>query len=151
MTGRRLLQISSGAPPPALISSYRNTSSPSAVGPDGLALLRYLDVVLIVVAAPILLLMGVPASGYAVGAGAWIALRAVGVGLERVLRSGADARREISLRLAYLIARILLLALAVILVRRADGRDAALTALAVIVFAFTIQLVVSFLERPKKQ
>jgi hypothetical protein len=113
-------------------------------------MLRYFDLVLLAVAAPILLLIGVPAVGYGVGAGAWLALRAVGVGLERALGTTADPRREISARLAYLMGRIFLLALAVILVRKDDGRDAGLTALLVIVFAFTVQLVVSFLERPRR-
>ncbi len=40
-------------------------------------LLRYFDVALVLVAAPILLLIGVSALGYLVGAGAWIALRAI--------------------------------------------------------------------------
>ena len=35
-------------------------------------ILRFFDVVLIVVAAPIMLLIGVPAAGYLIGAGAWI-------------------------------------------------------------------------------
>jgi hypothetical protein len=112
-------------------------------------MLRYLDVVLVVVAAPILLLIGVPAVGYAAGAGAWLALRALGVGVDRYLSGMSDPRREISLRLGYLIARVFLLALAVILVRRSAGRDDALTALLVIVFAFTVQLIVSFIERPR--
>jgi hypothetical protein len=113
-------------------------------------LLRYLDIVLVIVGAPILILMGAPGVGYAAGAGAWIVLRIAGVGLERYLAANADARREISLRLAYLIARVFLLALAIILVRRADGRDAALTTLGVIVFAFTVALIVSFLQRPRR-
>jgi hypothetical protein len=132
-----------------LISSYRNTRSRSAIEPDGLVLLRYLDIVLVVVGAPILILMGASAAGYAVGAGAWIVLRVVGVAMDRFLAANADARREISLRLAYLIARVFLLALAIILVRKSDGKDAALTSLGVIVFAFTVALVVSFLDRPK--
>jgi len=114
-------------------------------------LVRYLDLVLVALAAPILLLMGVPALGYGVGAGAWAALRLVGVGLERYVRGTPDARREISARLGYLLARIFLLALAVILVRRGAGRDAALAALLVIVFAFTVQLVISFIERPRSK
>ncbi len=114
-------------------------------------ILRYLDVVLLVLAAPILLLMGVPAEGYGAGAGAWVALRVVGVGLERYAAHTPDARREISARLGYLLARIFLLALAVILVRRGAGRDAALTTLLVIVFAFTVQLVISFIERPRSK
>lgn len=123
---------------PSVASSGRNPAA-----------LRYLDVVLIVAAAPILVLIGVSGAGYAVGAGAWLLLRAIGVGLERLTAQSADARREISLRLGYLIARIFLLALAVILVRRESGRDAALTALLVIVFAFTLQLIISFIERPR--
>jgi hypothetical protein len=113
--------------------------------------LRYLDVVLVAVGAPILILIGVPAVGYAAGGGAWILLRAVGEGLEHHLRGVDEPRREISLRLAYLIARVFLLALAVILVRRGDGRDAGLAALVVIVVAFTIQLAVSFIHRPRRR
>jgi hypothetical protein len=113
------------------------------------ALLAYLDVVMLVVAAPIMLLIGVPAAGYLVGAGAWIVLRAVGVVIERVIPSLRDPRGEVTLRLAYLLGRLFTLAIVVILVRNAAGRDDGLTALIVIVFAFTAQLVLSFLTRPR--
>lgn len=113
-----------------------------------MALLRYLDVVLVVVGAPIFLLIGVPAAGYGAGAGSWIVLRALGVGLDRYLAGAPDAARELTLRLAYLIGRLVALALTVILVRRGAGRDAGLTALVVIVLAFTIQLIVSIATRP---
>ncbi len=112
--------------------------------------LRYLDVVLIVVAAPILLLIGVSAAGYAAGAGAWILLRGVGVAVERQAGAGM-AGREITLRLTYLLSRLFLLALTVILVRRGGGRDAGLTALMVIVFAFTVELIVSTATRPRSR
>jgi hypothetical protein len=115
-----------------------------------LPLLRYLDVVLVLVGAPILILMGASAVGYGAGAGAWILLRGVGVGLDHYLAASSDARREISLRLAYLIVRVFLLALAVILVRRGDGKDAALTTLGVIVFAFTVALATGFMQRPRR-
>jgi hypothetical protein len=110
--------------------------------------LAYLDVVVLVVAAPIMLLIGVPAVGYLVGAGAWILLRAVGAAVERAAGTAGDPRREASLRLAYLLGRLFLLAIAVILVRNGAGRDDGLTALLVIVFAFTVQLVLSVLNRP---
>jgi hypothetical protein len=115
------------------------------------ALFRYIDVVLVVVAAPILLLIGVPAVGYAVGAGAWILLRAMGIGVERYARATNDPSRQISARLVYMLARLFLLAIAVILVRRSDGQDAGLTCLAVIVFAFTVWLAISFTDRPKRR
>ena len=112
--------------------------------------LAYLDVVILVVAAPIMLLIGVPAVGYLVGAGAWIVLRAVGVAIERVVPSLRDPRGEVTLRLGYLLGRLFTLAIAVILVRNGAGRDDGLTALIVVVFAFTTQLVLSFLTRPNR-
>ncbi len=111
-------------------------------------LLRYLDVVLIVVAAPIMLLIGVPAVGYGAGAGAWIVLRAAGVVVEHYARGLSDTSRELTLRMAYPICRIFTLALTVIVVRNGAGKDDGLAALAVIVFAFTINLGLAFAERP---
>ena len=113
------------------------------------AILAYLDVVVVAVATPIMLLIGVSAAGYLAGAGVWVALRAAGVGVDRVAASLEDPRAEITIRLAYLLGRLFLLAIAVILVRDGSGRDAGLTALLVIVFAFTMQLLLSFLTRPR--
>ncbi|MFL5823951.1 MAG: hypothetical protein ACJ764_10965 [Solirubrobacteraceae bacterium] len=111
-------------------------------------IVQYLDVVLVVAAAPILLLMGVSAVGYAYGAGAWLILRAVGVGVDRMAET-SDARRQISIRLGYMLGRLFLLALAVILARRSGGKDAGLAALLVVVIAFTVQLAVSAVSRPR--
>jgi len=113
-------------------------------------LLRYLDVALLVIAAPILLLIGVPAAGYCIAAGAWIALRAVGIAVERAA-SMRDQRSEISLRLGYMLGRLFALAVVIILVRRDIGRDDGLTALLVIVAAFTVQLATSALTRPRSR
>jgi len=114
-----------------------------------LTALAYLDVVVLVVAAPIMLLIGAPAVGYLVGAGVWIMLRAVGVAMERLITAIHDPQRQVALRLAYLLGRLFALAIAVILVRNGAGRDDGLTALLVIVFAFTAQLVLSFMYRPR--
>lgn len=111
-------------------------------------LLRYFDVVLVLVAAPILLLIGVPSMGYLVSAGVWIALRAVGIAVDRYAGSLGGQAGELTLRLVYLLGRLFLLALAVILVRQGGTRDDGLTALILIVFAFTTQLALSFLNRP---
>ena len=124
--------------------------SASATSSEPGLLFRYLDVALVAVAAPIMLLIGVPATGYLVGAGAWVALRAVGIGVERYAAQ-ADPRHMISIRLGYLMARLFLLALAVILVRRGQSQDDALTTLLVIVFAFSVQLVISVATRPRRR
>jgi hypothetical protein len=125
-----------------------SASSPSEAH---VTVLAYLDVVLVVLAAPIMLLIGVPAVGYLVGGSVWIALRAAGVLVDRAAAALNDPRREVTLRLGYLLGRLFLLAIAVILVRNGSGRNAALTALLVIVFAFTVQLILSFLNRPTRR
>ena len=125
--------------------------STPAANEGAVTVLAYLDVVVLVVAAPIMLLIGVPAVGYLVGAGAWIALRAAGVLVERLAAASDDPRREVSLRLGYLMGRLFMLAIAVILVRTAAGRDDGLTALAVIVFAFTTQLVITLAIRQRSR
>ena len=121
--------------------------STPAPNEGAVTVLAYLDVVVLVVAAPIMLLIGVPAVGYLVGAGVWILLRAFGVLVERLIAATEDPRSEATIRLAYLLGRLFVLAIAVILVRNASGRDDGLTALAVIVFAFTTQLVITFATR----
>ncbi len=87
-----------------------------------MSVLSYFDVLVLVVAAPIMILIGVPAVGYAVGAGAWIVLRAVGVAMERYAAGITEFNRTIGIRLAYMLGRIFLLAIAVILVRKTTGR-----------------------------
>jgi hypothetical protein len=117
--------------------------------PSAPPIVAYLDVVLVVLAAPIMLLIGVPAAGYLIGGGAWIALRAVGVAVERA--AGArELRAQVSLRLGYMLGRLFLLALAIVLARSSSRNDG-LAALVVIVGAFTVQLAVSALNRPRSR
>jgi hypothetical protein len=125
--------------------------SAPAASEGAVNVLSYLDVVVLLVAAPIMLLIGVPAVGYLVGAGAWIALRAAGAGVERAAGATKEPSRELSLRLGYLLGRLFLLAIAVILVRQGEGRDDGLTALVVVVFAFTMQLILSIATRPRSR
>ena len=111
-------------------------------------ILRFFDVVLVVVAAPIMLLIGVPAAGYLIGAGAWIGLRAIGVGAEHAAESTRDASRQITIRMSFMLSRLFLLALAVILARRIS-QDDGLTALVVIGFAFTMSMATLAANRPR--
>ncbi len=116
-----------------------------------MSVLSYFDVILLVVAAPIMILIGVPASGYLIGAGAWIVLRMVGIGVERLAAGASAPNTAIGLRLGFMLGRLFALAIAVILVRKADGQDAGLACLAVIVFAFTVSLFTSALTRPRSR
>ena len=112
-----------------------------------IALVDYFDVTLVVVAAPIMILIGVSASGYGIGAGAWIALRLAGIMIDRIPVLHGEPRVEVSTRLGYMLSRLFLLALAVVLARTSSGRDAGLAALVVIVVAFSVQLAVSATSR----
>ena len=59
--------------------------------------MRYLDVVLIVLAAPFVVLLELPVLGYAVGAGIWIVQRVLEAYLDHSARR-ADVRRAIGVR-----------------------------------------------------
>jgi hypothetical protein len=114
-------------------------------------LLRYMDVVLVVLAAPIMLLIGVPAAGYLIATGAWIVLRAVGVAVERYARASDDARMQITVRMGYMLGRLFALALTIVFVRKGFGKNDGLTALILTVFAFTVQLGTSALTAPRSR
>jgi hypothetical protein len=124
--------------------------STPAVSERPVSLLRYFDVVLVLVAAPIMLLIGVPAVGYLVGAGAWILLRGVGVAADRVAEASRDASKQIAVRMSFMLGRLFLLAMAVIAARQASRNDG-LTALIVIAFAFTMWLGLLAVNRPRSR
>ena len=114
-------------------------------------LLSYLDVVLIALAAPIMLLIGVPAAGYLIATAVWIVLRAIGVAVERYAAASGDAGKQISARLGYMLGRLFVLALTVVLVRNGSGKDDGLAALVVIVFAFTAQMATLAMTAPRSR
>ena len=112
--------------------------------------LRYIDVVLIAVAAPILLLIGVSAVGYGIAAGVWLALRVVEIGVNRYAAVLGDPKWQLIVKqLMFPLVRIFALALTVILIRRGDGKDAGLTALILLVLVFTIRFGMAFADRPR--
>jgi hypothetical protein len=113
-----------------------------------LSVLAYMDIVLIVLAAPIMLLIGVPAAGYLAGAGVWIAFRALGVVVDRYAATARDPNQATAIKLGYMLGRLFTLAIAVIVVTNATSRDGGLACLLVIVFAFTVALATSALTRP---
>jgi hypothetical protein len=121
-----------------------------ATPPDrSLSVLRYFDVLVLLVAAPIMLLIGVSASGYLIATAAWITLRLFGVAVDRYAAT-VDITRSTAIRMVYMLTRLFGLAIVVILVRQADGQSAGLTCLAVVVFAFTVSLFISALNRPTR-
>ena len=114
---------------------------------DPLVLLRWLDVILVVLAAPFAILMGAPALGYAVGALAWIVNRAIGAAVERKAKAATDVRTTVGLNLGALIARSWLVGLTILAVGLAGDREDGLTAAILVLAAFTIYFATSLLSR----
>jgi hypothetical protein len=114
---------------------------------DPLVLFRWLDVVLVVLAAPFVILTGLPVLGYAVGALAWIANRALGLFVERRAQAQDDVRRAVGLNIGALIARAWLVGLTILAVGLAGEREDGLTAAILLLAAFTLYFVTSLLSR----
>ena len=123
-------------------------SSAMRTSGDPLAVLRYLDVVLVVLLAPFALLLGLPAAGYLAGAAAWIASRAIGVAAERAARGRGDPRAAIGLNLGALLLRAWLVGLTILAVGLAGERRDGLTAAVLALFAFTVYFATTLILRP---
>ena len=74
-----------------------------------------------------------------------------GVAVERYARASDDARMQITIRMGYMLGRLFSLALVIVFVRKGFGKNDGLTALIVIVFAFTVQLGTSALTAPRSR
>jgi hypothetical protein len=118
------------------------TSTPAA---NPVALLRYLDVVLVVAALPLVALGGLPMLGYAVGAIAWIAQRALGAVLERGAKRTTDVRRQVGFNLAGSLGRAWLVGGAILAVGLAGEREDGLMAAVLVAVAFTVYFAMSLL------
>jgi hypothetical protein len=108
---------------------------------------EYFDVVLVLIAGPIVLLVGAPAAGYGVGAAAWIIVRAFGIAVDRGASSRAHVAQQLALRIGYRFTRVFLLTFAAVLAIKAGGKPDGLTSLLVFTVAFTVQLSFSILGR----
>jgi hypothetical protein len=109
--------------------------------------LRYLDVCLVLATAPFVLIAGLPLFGYLVAACAWLLTRAGMVWMqERALRA-PDPKLKAGLQVGGMMGRLWLIALAVILARYVGGKDDGIMAAALMLAAFTVYLVMSFVTR----
>lgn len=121
---------------------------PNAVGTvDSLAPLRYLDVVLVLLAAPFVILLGLPVLGYVVGAGVWIAQRVLEALLDKLAARG-DVRRSIGIKVASMIGRVWLIGIGVLAVGLGAEREDGFTAALVCLAAYTVHLATALILRP---
>ena len=118
---------------------------------DPLAAVRYLDVVLVVAAAPFVLLTGLPALGYLVGAAAWIATRVAALAVERRAAASDNPKTVAGLTLFTGLGRAWLLGLTILVVGLAGEREDGLTAAILIAAAFTTYLITGIATRPQRR
>ena len=113
----------------------------------GLRVVQNLDLVLLAPALAIFLAAGLPMLGYAAGAGAWLAQRAVRELLERRAAATDDPKTVAGLMAGSMIARGWLVALAVFGTGLTD-EDAGLSAAVLLLALFTVFFTAQLIARP---
>lgn len=114
-------------------------------------MLRYLDLCVLALALPVFLLAGFPISGYLVGAGAWLAQRAIQVALLRRAAASRDPRTVVGIAAGSMIARGWFCAIAIFLVGILDSDEAGLAAALLVIALFTVYFTVEMILRPFDQ
>jgi hypothetical protein len=122
----------------------------AASGELSMKVARYLDLVLVVIAALPALALGAPVVGYAIGAAGWILQRIVGETDRRLISRVTEPRKQLGYNLAEAFGRIWLMAGAIIIggvIARRDGLTAAL----VILGAYSIGLLIRLVSGPPQR
>ena len=112
-----------------------------------MALLRWLDLVLLAGALPVFVVGDLPLAGYAVGAGAWVVQRAIDALVQRRAKASDDPRTVVGLTTASMIGRGWLVAGAILAVGLGD-RDAGLAASILVILVFTVYFTAQLVLRP---
>lgn len=115
---------------------------------DPLIVLRYLDVAIVVLAAPFVVLTGLPVLGYAVGAAAWIVQRIAGTAIEERMRRQADIRTVVGLGLGASLARAWFVGITILVVGLAGAREDGVMAAVLVLVAYTLYLLSALILRP---
>ena len=109
--------------------------------------LRYIDLVILVLALPVFLAAGLPMLGYAAGAGAWLVQRGLQFVLNRKAVEADDPRTTVGIAAGSMIGRGWLVALTIFAAGLSDN-DAGLAAAVLVIVLFTAYFTVSMIMRP---
>ena len=113
-----------------------------------LAFVRWFDVVLVVAAAPFVLLADLPVLGYVAGAAVWVVTRLIGYFAERKAIASQDMKTFTGIQLAANFGRAWLAGLTILAVGLAGEREDGLMAGVLVLTAFTVYFVVALFTRP---
>ncbi len=114
-------------------------------------LLRYLDVVAVVIALPVAIALGAPVLGCVLGAGGWVLQRVVGEADRRWTRKVAEPVKRLGVTLFEGFARIWLLAIVIVIAALVGGRRDGLTASLFIFGAYSVAFAVKVITGPPRQ
>ena len=112
-----------------------------------MAVVRWLDIVLLAISLPIFLAAGLPMAGWAVAAGAWLIQRGVQVYTNRRAAASDDPRTTVGLLAGSMIGRGWFMAISIFLVGVNDN-SAGLAAAVLVVALFTVYFTVGMIVRP---
>ena len=110
--------------------------------------LRYLEIVILILALPIFLAADLPMLGYAAAAVAWLVQRAIQIVLTRKAAAAEDPRTVVGITAGSMIGRGWLVALTILAVGLADSDSAGLAAAVLFIVLFTAYFTVSMIMRP---
>jgi hypothetical protein len=116
-------------------------------------LMRYLDLVVLVLALPIFVAAGLPLLGWAGAAFGWTLQRVIQYGIEKRARASDDPRTVAGLLTGSMIARGWIVAGSIFVVGLAEreaGLSAAILAITLFTFYFTSQMITRPFEEPKR-
>ena len=121
----------------------------------GLAILRYLDLLVLALALPVFLLTGLPMLGYAAAAGAWLVQRAINAAATSKAASTDDPRTVVGVLAGSMIGRGWLVAGSIFAVgivgEREDGLAAAILCIVLFTVYFSAQMVVRPFDEARRR
>jgi hypothetical protein len=118
---------------------------------DPLVFVRYLDVLLVVLAAPFVLLMGGPVLGYLVAGGTWIVTRFAAVAIENAMKRSKNPRAQVGVGFAVLMGRAWIMGIVILVVGLAGAKEDGLMAALVALVAFSVYLATQLITRPMER
>jgi hypothetical protein len=113
-----------------------------------MAVLRYLDLALAVLALPVFLLADLPLGGWLAGAGVYALQRGIALAAARRARASGDARTTVALMAGSMIGRGWLAALTIFAVGAAAGSKVGLSAAVLFIALFTVYFTMQMILRP---
>lgn len=118
---------------------------------DPLVFVRYLDVALIVLAAPFVLLMGGPVLGFAVAGGVWIVTRFSAAAIERSARRSKSPKAQVGINFGVFMGRAWIMGIAILVVGLAGDREDGLMAALLALVVFSVYLATTLIIRPTER